>query len=106
MIAAGTTPEVPRLTGTQPGQYPQITGGGRRLVAGGHGATWFARFFGVVSRPGAALVPVVTQGGVVNGASFASTPLVAPGGLITIFGSTLADAPTLPNSTPSRFSRA
>jgi uncharacterized protein (TIGR03437 family) len=53
-----------------------------------------------ISLDSGAPVPVVTQGGVVNGASFASTPLVAPGGLITIFGSTLADAPTLPNTTP------
>ena len=45
-------------------------------------------------------VPVVTPGGVVNGASFAHAPLVAPGGLITIYGELLADAATLPSTTP------
>jgi hypothetical protein len=41
-------------TSGQSGQYAQITGGGGRFPAGGHQAAWFARLFGVVSRPGAA----------------------------------------------------
>ena len=39
-------------TGT--GQYAQISGGGGRLVRGGHKAGAYARLFGWVSRPGAA----------------------------------------------------
>jgi hypothetical protein len=39
-------------TGT--GQYAQVTGGGRRIVAGGHKAGAYARLFGWVSRPGGA----------------------------------------------------
>lgn len=36
------------------GQYVGITGGGGRLVSGGHKAGAYARFFGRVSRPGGA----------------------------------------------------
>lgn len=45
-------------------------------------------------------VPVVKPGGVLNAASFASDPLVAPGGLITIYGDLLADGAALPSTTP------
>ena len=41
------------------GQYAQITGGGRRIVAGGHQATSYTRLFGRVSRPGGAKQRVI-----------------------------------------------
>ncbi|HWB84565.1 MAG TPA: SBBP repeat-containing protein [Bryobacteraceae bacterium] len=41
----------------------------------------------------------ISAGGVVNGATFANAP-VAPGSLISIFGSNLASAPALANTTP------
>jgi hypothetical protein len=44
-------------TGT--GQYARITGGGRRIVAGGHQAAWYTRLFGRVSRPGGAKQRVI-----------------------------------------------
>jgi hypothetical protein len=36
------------------GQYAQVTGGGRRIVGGGHQAASYTRLFGRVSRPGGA----------------------------------------------------
>jgi hypothetical protein len=47
---ASSPPDAPPTSG----QYAQITGGGGRFPAGGHQAAWYARLFGVVSRPGAA----------------------------------------------------
>jgi hypothetical protein len=41
------------------GQYAQVTGGGRRIVAGGHQASWYTRLFGRVSRPGGAKQRVI-----------------------------------------------
>ena len=41
------------------GQYAQITGGGGRLVSGGHQAGSYARLFGRVSRPGGAKQQVI-----------------------------------------------
>lgn len=80
LVGAGTTPEIPRPTETDPGQYAHITGGGRRIVAGGHGADWYARVFGVVSRPGGTKQRVlITFKGQPNGV-FVLTPL-EPGAL-------------------------
>jgi uncharacterized protein (TIGR03437 family) len=42
---------------------------------------------------GTAPTPVVTPGGVLNAASFQSDAPIAPGGLITIYGTQLADGP-------------
>ena len=53
--------------------------------------------------PGFAQAPVVSQGGVVNGASFArdqSDKRVAPGSIISIFGSNLASSPAFADSIP------
>ena len=47
-----------------------------------------------------AALPVVSAGGVVNGASFAASAPVAPGSLISIFGSKLANGPAPASSTP------
>ncbi len=41
------------------GQYAEITGGGRRIVAGGHQAGAYTRLFGRVSRPGGAKQRVI-----------------------------------------------
>ena len=57
------------------GQYAQVTGGGRRIVSGGHLAGSYARFFGRVSRPGGAKQRVlITFKGRPNGV-FVLTPL-------------------------------
>jgi hypothetical protein len=57
------------------GQYARISGGGGRLFSGGHQAAWYARVFGVVSRPGAAKQRVlITLKGRPNGV-FVLTPL-------------------------------
>ncbi len=53
--------------------------------------------------PGFGQAPVVSQGGVVNGASFALDQLdkrVAPGSIISIFGSNLASSPAFADSIP------
>jgi hypothetical protein len=61
--------------GAPTGQYAGITGGGRRLVSGGHQAEWYGRLFGAVSRPGAAKQRVlITIKGRPNGV-FVLTPL-------------------------------
>jgi hypothetical protein len=46
--------EFPLAGPTGTGQYAQVTGGGRRIVAGGHKAGAYARLFGWVSRLGGA----------------------------------------------------
>jgi hypothetical protein len=48
-------PQAPMTTG----QYVQVTGGGRRIVAGGHQASSYTRLFGRVSRPGGAKQRVI-----------------------------------------------
>jgi hypothetical protein len=50
------------------GQYAEVTGGGRRIVAGGHQAGAYTRLFGRVSRPGGAKQRVIiTFKGAPNG---------------------------------------
>jgi hypothetical protein len=57
------------------GQYAQITGGGGRVLSGGHQAGWYARLFGTVSRSGGANQRVlITIKGRPNG-TFVLTPL-------------------------------
>jgi uncharacterized protein (TIGR03437 family) len=60
-------------------------------------------FFAVVASAAWAQTPVVANGGVLNGASFAHNQAVAPGSLVSIFGtdlaSSLAQADSIPLST-------
>jgi uncharacterized protein (TIGR03437 family) len=51
----------------------------------------------VVTNPG---IPIINAGGVVNAASFEPNETIAPGSMITIFGSNLAPAPTPAGSLP------
>jgi hypothetical protein len=64
-------PQAPTTTG----QYTQVTGGGRRIVSGGHQAGSYTRLFGRVSRPGGAKQRVLMKfKGRPNGV-FVLTPL-------------------------------
>jgi hypothetical protein len=64
-------PQAPITTG----QYTQVTGGGRRIVSGGHQAGSYTRLFGRVSRPGGAKQRVLIKfKGRPNGV-FVLTPL-------------------------------
>jgi hypothetical protein len=63
------------LVSVTTGQYTQVTGGGGRIVSGGHLAGAYARFFGRVSRPGGAKQRVLIKfKGRPNGV-FVLTPL-------------------------------
>jgi hypothetical protein len=57
------------------GQYTKITGGGGRFPVGGHQGAWYARLFGVVSRPGGAKQRVLIKLEGRSNGTFALTPL-------------------------------
>ena len=85
-------------TNGQPGSsvklYVQALLYGTSISYGGNGKT----LSGTVAK--AARVPQVADGGVANGASFAREAPVAPGTIVTIFGSQLADGTASANQTP------
>src|SRR3954469_15202061 len=60
----------------------------------------FPILFALSAAAFAADAPVINPGGVVNTAGAGSVQAIAPGGLISIFGSNLAAAMTLSDSTP------
>jgi hypothetical protein len=57
------------------GQYTKITGGGGRFPVGGHQGAWYARLFGVVSRPGGAKQRVLIKLEGRSNGTFVLTPL-------------------------------
>ena len=60
----------------------------------------YSILFAIVTAAFAADTPVINPGGVVNSAGVPSVQAIAPGGLVSIFGSNLAAAMTLSDSVP------
>jgi uncharacterized protein (TIGR03437 family) len=94
---------VPTGNGAWSGTWtPSLSGGGEvnlSLKANSYSAS-ISGIAGLSGTVSAQAAPVITPGGVVSSASIVENAPIAPGSIISIFGSNLADAPTPATSFP------